>query len=161
MRASVSIHRLGATPLRRCEPTGLGSRRLATQVASSRVIPPTYLNCRSGASRPRVAVEGVRSDQVWTLSRSAMPRGWSQELVTEPATLLVQGVNARTVMDIMGWTEARMLSRYQHVVDELRRDAAPRSEANKRSSAPDAQGPDPEITRSGALSRSRLSESNR
>jgi hypothetical protein len=51
-------------------------------------------------------------------------------LVTEPATLLVRGVNARTVMDIMGWTEARVLSRYQHVIDELRRDAAPRSEAN-------------------------------
>jgi hypothetical protein len=29
-------------------------------------------------------------------------------------------------MDIMGWTEARMLSRYQHVVDELRHDAARR-----------------------------------
>ncbi len=29
-------------------------------------------------------------------------------------------------MDIMGWSEARMLSRYQHVVDELRRDAADR-----------------------------------
>ena len=40
--------------------------------------------------------------------------------------LLVEGVNARTVMDVMGWTEARMLSRYQHVVDELRRDAADR-----------------------------------
>ena len=26
----------------------------------------------------------------------------------------------------MGWTEARMLSRYQHVVDELRHDAARR-----------------------------------
>jgi len=27
-------------------------------------------------------------------------------------------------MDVMGWSEQRMLSRYQHVVDELRRDAA-------------------------------------
>ncbi len=45
---------------------------------------------------------------------------------TAATLLLVQGVNARTVMDIMGWTEARMLSRYQHVVDELRRDAADR-----------------------------------
>jgi integrase len=43
---------------------------------------------------------------------------------TAATLLLVQGVDARTVMDIMGWTEARMLSRYQHVVDELRRDAA-------------------------------------
>jgi hypothetical protein len=45
---------------------------------------------------------------------------------TAATLLLVQGVNARTVMDIMGWTEARMLSRNQHVVDELRRDAADR-----------------------------------
>ena len=45
---------------------------------------------------------------------------------TAATLLLVQGVNARTVMDIMGWSEARMLSRYQHVVDELRRDAAER-----------------------------------
>ncbi len=29
-------------------------------------------------------------------------------------------------MDVMGWSEAGMLSRYQHVVDELRRDAADR-----------------------------------
>ena len=45
---------------------------------------------------------------------------------TAATLLLVQGVNARTVMDVMGWTEARMLSRYQHVVDELRHDAADR-----------------------------------
>jgi integrase len=29
---------------------------------------------------------------------------------TAATLLLVQGVNARTVMDIMGWTEARMLA---------------------------------------------------
>jgi len=45
---------------------------------------------------------------------------------TAATLLLVQGVAPRTVMDIMGWTEARMLSRYQHVVDELRHDAARR-----------------------------------
>lgn len=43
---------------------------------------------------------------------------------TAATLLLVQGVAARTVMDVMGWSEQRMLSRYQHVVDELRRDAA-------------------------------------
>jgi hypothetical protein len=41
----------------------------------------------------------------------------------DPADL---GVSDRTVMDIMGWTDARMLSRYQHVVDEPRHDAARR-----------------------------------
>ncbi len=43
---------------------------------------------------------------------------------TAATLLLVQGVAPRTVMDVMGWSEQRMLSRYQHVVDELRRDAA-------------------------------------
>ena len=32
----------------------------------------------------------------------------------------------RVVMDVMGWSDQRMLLRYQHVVDELRRDAATR-----------------------------------
>lgn len=43
---------------------------------------------------------------------------------TAATLLLVQGVAPRTVMDVMGWSEQRMLSRYQHVVDELRRGAA-------------------------------------
>jgi integrase len=45
---------------------------------------------------------------------------------TAATSLLVQGVSARTVMDIMGWSDQRMLLRYQHVIDELRRDAADR-----------------------------------
>jgi integrase len=43
---------------------------------------------------------------------------------TAATLLLVQGVAPRTVMDVMGWYEQRMLSRYQRVVDELRRGAA-------------------------------------
>ena len=38
----------------------------------------------------------------------------------------MQGVSPRVVMDVMGWSDQRMLLRYQHVVDELRRDAATR-----------------------------------
>jgi len=96
---------------------------------------------------------------------------------TAATLLLVQGVNARTVMDIMGWTEARMLSRYQHVVDELRRDAADRMGqalwpdaklrlAETRTETKDQhrrtrKASDLENTRSEASSWSRLSESNR
>jgi len=96
---------------------------------------------------------------------------------TAATLLLVQGVNARTVMDIMGWTEARMLSRYQHVVDELRRDAADRMGqalwpdaklrlAETRTETKDQhrrtrKASDLENTRSEAPSWSRLSESNR
>jgi integrase len=40
--------------------------------------------------------------------------------------LLVQGVDARTVMDMMGWSQLSMTQRYQHVVPELKREAADR-----------------------------------
>ena len=80
-------------------------------------------------------------------------------------------------MDIMGWTEARMLSRYQHVVDELRRDVADRmghafwpdhdaGATETRTETKDrrrrtSKASDPERARSEASSWSRLSESNR
>jgi integrase len=35
-------------------------------------------------------------------------------------------VDQRTVMAIMGWSEVSMTKRYQHVVPELRREAASR-----------------------------------
>lgn len=38
---------------------------------------------------------------------------------TAATVLLVEGVDPRTVMDVMGWSEQRMLSRQPHVVDEL------------------------------------------
>lgn len=45
---------------------------------------------------------------------------------TAATLLLVMGVDPRTVMDIMGWSQRAMLTRYQHVVDELRQEAAKR-----------------------------------
>jgi hypothetical protein len=50
---------------------------------------------------------------------------------TTPATLrrhllLVKGVDQRTVLALMGWTEMSMAKRYQHVIPELRREAADR-----------------------------------
>jgi integrase len=45
---------------------------------------------------------------------------------TAATLLLVMGVDARTVMGLMGWSSMALLQRYQHVVDELRRDAARR-----------------------------------
>lgn len=39
---------------------------------------------------------------------------------------LVQGVDLRTVMSIMGWTEMATAQRYVHAVDALRREAARR-----------------------------------
>lgn len=43
---------------------------------------------------------------------------------TAATLLLVQGIDIRTVMSIMGWTEMATAQRYTHAVDELRRRAA-------------------------------------
>jgi len=45
---------------------------------------------------------------------------------TAVTLLLLQGVDIRTVMSIMGWTEMATAQRYTHAVDELRRRAAQR-----------------------------------
>lgn len=42
---------------------------------------------------------------------------------TAATMLLVQGVDRRVVMEIMGWSQVQMLMRYQHVVEQLQRDA--------------------------------------
>lgn len=43
---------------------------------------------------------------------------------TSATLMLVQGVDARTVMDLFGWSTVAMVHRYQHVVDELKTAAA-------------------------------------
>lgn len=45
---------------------------------------------------------------------------------TAATVLLVMGVDQRVVMDIMGWSQTSMVQRYQHVVDELKAEAAAR-----------------------------------
>ena len=45
---------------------------------------------------------------------------------TAATMLLVQGVDSRTVMDLLGWSQVTMTRRYQHVVDELRTEATRR-----------------------------------
>lgn len=45
---------------------------------------------------------------------------------TAATMLLLKGVDRGVVMEIMGWSSERMLKRYQHVVDELRLEAARR-----------------------------------
>jgi len=67
-----------------------------------------------GAWKALGAAAGVRASRVHDARHTAA------------TLLLVQGVGPRVVMEIMGWSDQRMLLRYQHVVDELRRDAAER-----------------------------------
>jgi integrase len=45
---------------------------------------------------------------------------------TAATTLLLLGVPERAVMDVMGWSNAAMVSRYAHVTARLRRDIADR-----------------------------------
>lgn len=45
---------------------------------------------------------------------------------TAATLLLLQGVDQRTVMALMGWSEMSMAQRYEHVIPELRREAADR-----------------------------------
>lgn len=42
---------------------------------------------------------------------------------TAATLLLLEGVDSRVVMDIMGWSQISMLTRYQHVLDSMRQDA--------------------------------------
>jgi integrase len=48
---------------------------------------------------------------------------------TAATTLLVQGVDPRVVMDLLGWSTSAVANRYQHVVPELRQLAAERVSA--------------------------------
>lgn len=45
---------------------------------------------------------------------------------TTATMLLAQGVDGRVVMALLGWSQASLLTRYQHVIDPLRREAAQR-----------------------------------
>lgn len=45
---------------------------------------------------------------------------------TAATMLLLQGIDEQTVMAVMGWSDRRMLRRYQHVIDELREEASKR-----------------------------------
>ena len=45
---------------------------------------------------------------------------------TAATLLLANGVDTRTLMDLMGWTEYRTAQRYAHVIDPMRREAMAR-----------------------------------
>ncbi|MCW2813783.1 MAG: Integrase [Nocardioides sp.] len=47
---------------------------------------------------------------------------------TTATMLLAQGVDGRVVMALLGWSQASLLTRYQHVMDPMRIDAAARVE---------------------------------
>ncbi|WMI32978.1 tyrosine integrase [Arthrobacter phage PeggyLeg03] len=61
---------------------------------------------------------------------------------TAATLLLLMGVDGRVVMDMMGWSTASMLKRYQHVLDEMKVKAA-KSVGDALWSEPAAPEPEP------------------
>jgi len=45
---------------------------------------------------------------------------------TNATLLLAQGIDGRIVMSLLGWSQAVLLTRYQHVIDPMRQEAAER-----------------------------------
>jgi integrase len=59
------------------------------------------------------------------LKACGIPRHRFHDLRHTAATLLtVQGVQPKTIMKILGWSQMSMVDRYTHLVDEMRREAA-------------------------------------
>lgn len=74
-------------------------------------------------------IDPARDNRDWTklLTRAQVRAVRLHDARHTAATLLlVQGVDLRTVMSIMGWTEMATAQRYAHAVDELRQEAARR-----------------------------------
>ncbi|MFJ3957735.1 tyrosine-type recombinase/integrase [Arthrobacter sp. NPDC090010] len=78
------------------------------------------------------------------LASAGVPRARVHDARHTSATvLLAMGVDPRVVMDILGWSSITMLHRYQHVLDELKTDAAEKvTEALFQASPPGS--PEPE-----------------
>lgn len=122
--------------------TGAGRRLLAIPPQML----PQLLEHRRAQARDRLAVGPAWNDQDLVFPKPdgtpADPRAdhreWKALLVaagvrdarlhdarhTAATLLLAQGVDGRVVMDPMGWSQAVLLTRYQHVIDTMRVDAA-------------------------------------
>jgi integrase len=72
------------------------------------------------------AYQASKDWQAWKafLKKSGVPAVRVHDARHTAATLLLlMGVDGRVVMDMMGWSVASMLKRYQHVLDEMKVDA--------------------------------------
>ncbi|MFJ2620012.1 site-specific integrase [Glutamicibacter sp. NPDC087344] len=79
-------------------------------------------------ARPNGMPVDYRSDwQAWKdfLKLAGVPEGRVHDgRHTAATTLLLLGIEPRVVMEILGWSQVSMLTRYQHVLDEMRTDVA-------------------------------------
>ena len=94
-------------------------------------------SCGSGyyhgvLERALIGVRGYRPEKLAGVARGLCDDAGVREVPlhdarhTAATLLLLQGVDIRTVMAIMGWTEMATAQRYVHAVDELRHEAARR-----------------------------------
>jgi integrase len=100
---------------------GSASRRLAAQPGAEHATDLVFTASTGGLIDPR------RDNQEWNdlLAAAGVRRVRLHDARHTAATLLLlQGVDIRTLMSIMGWTEMATAQRYTHAVDELRRRAA-------------------------------------
>jgi len=75
------------------------------------------------------------------LAKAGLPRARVHDRRHGCATyLLAVGVNQRVVMQIMGWSQISMLTRYQHVLRPMLDDAAKRLESHFDTFLPAAAG---------------------
>lgn len=75
-----------------------------------------FTNLRGGAVHPRVDDDARKALLKAPEVRDARLHGARHTAAT---MLLLLGVPTRGVMDVMGWSEASMARKYQHITDEL------------------------------------------
>lgn len=135
---------------------GLGAAELKTPSAVRTLFLPVPLIGQLRAARVAQVAERLAAGELWQLGPGggwvfASPIGrpvhpsadwaaWKELLATAgvrdarlhdarhsaATTMLVLGLDARTVMGLLGWSQLSLTARYQHVVPELREEAARR-----------------------------------
>lgn len=141
-----------------CRLTEVGhldqDRRLATGHSGRLAGAPALPGGRAGCSRGRLASataqrwpelgnrlgvhhpngKPIRADADWAEWKCLLADAGVRDARVHDARhtaatlLLVAGIHPRTVMGVLGWSHPLMLMRYQHVVDDLQRDAVQRIE---------------------------------
>ncbi|MGA7238580.1 MAG: tyrosine-type recombinase/integrase [Bryobacteraceae bacterium] len=83
------------------------------------------------------------------LKACGLPKHRFHDLRHTAATLLtVMGVQPKTIMKILGWSQMSMVDRYTHLVDEMRQEAAGKmNEILTRKPAPETNTPNPVVSR--------------
>lgn len=77
-----------------------------------------------GDGRPWTSEADLDRWRAFLASAGVSPMRVHDQRHTAATMLLLQGVDKRVVMEMMGWSQMSMLNRYQHVMEDLLRDAS-------------------------------------